>query len=424
MPLTVRLLATDGAVYEAQITGKARSETVTWQHVAPLSDVQIDPEQRLPDVQRLNNTAHVTYAIRPLIDFPRLDRYLLYPLVTMDNNFIDGTIPRLHLFALYLDDQLASVSVGYKETPGEISVEGQFLRNRFPHPKMATGLTFSDRLSARTLSLETSLTLKESHQQHRIPANLFTFGYRISFLDRLEEFNGEPVPDDFAPSTGRHHSVVFRYQRDTRIPTAVGAPLEVLAEPLAYGYALRLDVEVASEFLGSNRPDFQQVQGEASEFLRLWNQTWLQLRVFGGWSAGTVPLQRKLTLAGIDTVRGYPYSLRFLGDRMLGGTLGVRLPVLRDVRVDFLGRYFSLRNLHIAPFVDGGWVWDRNQSLSDVSMRSSVGLRVITGIAFVSLLRFEVAVDIAHPLDERGRREDEGVQVWIRFQSTAKSVLN
>jgi hypothetical protein len=35
------------------------------------------------------------------------------------------------------------------------------------------------------------------------------------------------------------------------------------------------------------------------------------------------------------------------------------------------------------------------------------------------LLRFEVAVDIAHPLDERGRREDEGVQVWIRLQSTA-----
>jgi hemolysin activation/secretion protein len=240
----------------------------------------------------------------------------------------------------------------------------------------------------------------------------------------LEEFNGEPVPDDFAPSTGRHHSVVFRYKRDTRIPTAVGAPLEVLAEPLAYGYALRLEVEIASELLGSNRPDFQQVRWEASEFLRLWNQTWLQLRVFGGWSAGTVPLQRKLTLAGIDTVRGYPYSLRFLGDRMLGGTLGVRLPVLRDVRVDFLGRYFSLRNLHIAPFVDGGWVWDRNQSLSDVSMRSGVGLRVITGIAFVSLLRFEVAVDIAYPLDERGRREDEGVQVWIRFQSTAKSVLN
>jgi hypothetical protein len=423
MPLTVRLLATDDAVYETRVAGRDPSTTVTWQHAAPLSDVQLDPGQRLPDVQRLNNTEHVTYAVRPLIDFPRLDRYLLYPFLTLENNFIDGNMPRLHLFALYLDDQLASVSVGYKETPDEISVEGQFWRNRFPHPKMATGLTFTDRLSARTLTLETSLTLKESHQQHSISANVFTLGYRVSFLERLEEFNGEPVPDDFAPSTGRLHSVVFQYRRDTRVPTAIGAPPEVIPEPLTYGYVLNLEVELASELLGSTEPDFQQVRWEAEEFLRLWNQSWLQLRVFGGWSAGTIPLQRKLTLAGIDTVRGYPYRLRFLGDRMLGGTLAVRFPVLRDVRLEFLGRYFALRSLHISPFIDAGWVWDTDQSLSDVSLRSGVGLRIIMGFTFVSLLHFEVAVDLAHAVDERGLEEDEGVQFWIRFQSTTKSAF-
>jgi hypothetical protein len=419
MPLTVRLLATDGGSYETQVAGAARTETVTWQHTAPLGDVHLDPEQRLPDVQRLNNSSHVAYAVRPLIDFPRLDRYLLYPFVTLENNFIDGNIPRLHFIALYLDDQAASVSVGYKEVPQNVSVEGQLLRNRFPHPAMASSLAFQDRQSARTLSLETSLLLEESHQQRRLPANLFTLGYRVAFLERLEEFNGEPVPGDFAPSTGRLHSVVLRYRRDTRIPVPVGAPLEVVAEPLAYGYVLRLELELASELLGSTRPDFQQVRWEASEFLRLWNQTWLQLRVFGGWSAGTIPLQRKFSLAGIDTVRGYPYRLRFLGDRMLGGTLGLRLPVLRDVRLDEPLRFFGLRSFHIGPFVDGGWVWNRNESLADVSMRSGVGLRLIAGIGFGSLLRFEVAVDIAHPLDERGRREDEGVQVWIRLQSTA-----
>ena len=424
MPVTVRLVAADGEVYTTRVSGTPRTETVTWRHKSPLSDVQIDPEQQLPDVQRLNNRSHVRYAFRPLIDFPRLDRYLLYPFVTLENNFIDGNMPRLHLFAVYLDDQLASVSAGYKEVPQKLSIEGQFLRNRFPHRSMASGITFTDRMSTRTLTLQSSLSLHESHQQSRIPANVFTMGYRVTFLERLEEFNDEAVPIDFAPSTGRLHSVVLTYQRDTRVPPVVGAPLDVFPEPLAYGYVLRLEAEIASELLGSNRPDFQQVRWEASEFLRLWNQTWLQFRVFGGWSAGTIPLQRKLTLAGIDTVRGYPYRLRFLGDRMLGGTLGLRVPVLRDVRLEFLGRYFSLRNLHIAPFVDGGWVWDRDQSLADVNMRSSAGLRIISGIAFVSMLHFEVAVDIAYPLDERGRHESEGIQFWIRFQSTAESVLN
>ena len=35
-----------------------------------------------------------------------------------------------------------------------------------------------------------------------------------------------------------------------------------------------------------------------------------------------------------------------------------------------------------------------------------------------------IGATLAHPLDERGRDEDEGVQFRIRFQSTAKRVLN
>jgi hemolysin activation/secretion protein len=88
-----------------------------------------------------------------------------------------------------------------------------------------------------------------------------------------------------------------------------------------------------------------------------------------------------------------------------------------------LGRYFALRSLHISPFIDAGWVWDTDQSLSDVSLRSGVGLRIIMGFTFVSLLHFEVAVDLAHAVDERGLEEDEGVQFWIRFQSTTKSAF-
>jgi hypothetical protein len=418
MPLTVRLIARDGTIYDTELDGTAQIAEVTWESAAPLRDVHIDPEHKLPDVQRLNDVYHVPYTIRPLIDFPRLDRYLLYPFVTLDNNFIDGYTPRLHLIALYLDEQAAGVSIGRKEALDELSVEAQLLRNRFPVPGMTSGLSLSDRQGARTVSLETSLLRRESHQQYLAPANLFTLGYNIAFLERLTEFNGEVVPADFAPSTGRVHSIVLRYLRDTRVPTPVGAPLSILAEPLAYGHALRLETEIASRILGSTEPDFQQVRGEVSDYLRLWNQTSLQLRLFGGWSAGTIPLQRKLSLAGINAVRGYPYRLQFLGDRLLGGTLSLRFPVLPDVRVDLPGRYFGLRSFHIAPFVDSGWVWNRDQSITDVSPRASAGLRLISGLSFASLLRFEVVVDLAVPIDERGRREDAGLQAWVRLQST------
>jgi hypothetical protein len=418
MPITVRLVARDGRVYDTELDGTAATTVVTVQSTTPLSDVEIDPLRKLPDVQRLNNVYHIPYTVRPLIDFPRLDRYLLYPFVTLDNNFIDGYTPRLHLTALYLDEQAASVSVGRKEALDEISVEGQLVRNRFPAPNMTSSLTYSDRQGARTIALDTSLLLRESHQHYLTPANSFTLGYHVAFLDRITTFNGEPVPPGFAPSTGRLNSIVLGYLRDTRIPTPTGAPPSVVAESLAYGHVLRLNTEVSAKALGSSEPDFQQVQGEAREYLRLWNQTMLQLRVFGGWSGGTVPLQRKLSLAGLDAVRAYPYRLEFLGDHMLGGTVSLRFPVLPDLRLDFPGRYLGLRSVHMGPFVDGGWVWDRHQSISDVSMRSGAGLRFIVGFGFASMLRFEVVTDLAVPLDERGRREEPGLRAWVRLQST------
>src|SRR5207247_6856847 len=111
---------------------------------------------KLPDVQRLNDVYHVPYSVRPLIDFPRLDRYLLYPFVTLDNNYIDGYLPQLHLIALYLDEQAASVSIGRKEALDELSVEAQLLRNRFPGPAITSSLSLIDRQGTRTLSLEHS----------------------------------------------------------------------------------------------------------------------------------------------------------------------------------------------------------------------------------------------------------------------------
>src|SRR5262249_58694813 len=137
-----------------------------------------------------------------------------------------------------LDEKPAAVSIGRKEPVHELSVEAQLLRNRFPGPAMTSSLGLSDRQGARTVSLETSLLLRESHQQYLTPANRFTLGYNIAFLEQITEFNGEAVPAGFAPSTGRVNSIVLRYLRDPRIPTPVGAPLSVLAEPLAYGYTL------------------------------------------------------------------------------------------------------------------------------------------------------------------------------------------
>ena len=417
MPVEVTLITADGQVHIEHLAGQARTETVVWEGPEPVRDVQIDADRRLPDVQPLNNHAHVPYTIRPLIDFPRLDSFLLYPFVLLDNNFIDGYTPRFVLAAQYLDDLQASISLGYKTALDEPSVEGSVRLQRFPHRDMSTGLTLTDRLGARNVTLSTGLRVREYRKQYRLDANLLNLGYNVSFLESQETYRGEPVPDTIVTS-GRLNSIVFSYLRDTRIPEGVGAPTNIIPEPLAYGYVLHLDLELASKALGSEF-DMQQVRWAGGPSIRLWNQTMLTLRLFGGWSSGTVPLQRKMSLAGLDTVRAYAHSLALLGDRMLGWRSELRFPVIRDSRLEDPWRWVGLRYIHIGPFIDGGWVWDRGEALDDTKLRYGAGLRLVLGIGFFSYLRFEMIVDVAHPLDAYGRDAGDGVQTWFRVQSTS-----
>ena len=123
-------------------------------------------------------------------------------------------------------------------------------------------------------------------------------------------------------------------------------------------------------------------------------------------------------------MRGYSSRLRLLGDRMLGGTVGLRFPILRDIRVEDPWRFVGVRSVHLGPFVDGGWVWDADEDINDVDMRTAVGMRIVFGLGFGSLMRFELAFDIAHPLDEQGRDEGENVRFWVRLQSTARGGLH
>ena len=94
---------------------------------------------------------------------------------------------------------------------------------------MTSSLSLSDRQGPHCVSGNEPATARVPALSH--PANRFTLGYNVAFLERLTEFNGEAVPADFAPTTGRVHSIVLRYLRDTRIPTPIGAPLNASRTP-------------------------------------------------------------------------------------------------------------------------------------------------------------------------------------------------
>jgi hypothetical protein len=80
------------------------------------------------------------------------------------------------------------------------------------------------------------------------------------------------------------------------------------------------------------------------------------------------PVVRPEAVPHGDHQGGHPYRLRFLGDRKRGGTPGLCFPVLRDVRLDDPPRFFGLRSVHVAPFVDGDRSAQMRWSVADQSM--------------------------------------------------------
>ncbi len=80
------------------------------------------------------------------------------------------------------------------------------------------------------------------------------------------------------------------------------------------GAAFRLEAEIG-EGLGGDF-DFSRYLGDVRAYARLTRDSGLSLRFRGGFTEGTVPLQKAFTLGGIGSVRGYNQN-EFLGTRML-----------------------------------------------------------------------------------------------------------
>jgi hemolysin activation/secretion protein len=88
----------------------------------------------------------------------------------------------------------------------------------------------------------------------------------------------------------------------------------------------------------------------------------------------------------------------------------VRLPLKRDVDIDFVDRLLRLKNVYVAPFYDVGDAYLDGHSLGPVAHALGVGLRF--DVAFFSFLeRATIRLDIAKTVNAT-----TAVQFWFGIQ--------
>ncbi|MGH7572104.1 MAG: BamA/TamA family outer membrane protein [Gemmatimonadota bacterium] len=206
-------------------------------------------------------------------------------------------------------------------------------------------------------------------------------GGRLAFMDASQHSEPDRSPfvlfggdEDFRanPSVeeGDLHGLSLSASLDTR---DVQSPL--LPSP---GWRLSAELEGAGGPLGGDL-DFTRARVDLRRYNRLGTDAWWDWRLvwMGPLDDDGVPSQRKASLGGPGSLRGFP-AARFVGEEALQVSTEARLPLPVTRPIDILFLSWHLVGLADAGIVDdyGDWHADVGAGVSGINLFSYVGLFV------------------------------------------------
>ena len=154
---------------------------------------------------------------------------------------------------------------------------------------------------------------------------------------------------------------------------------------LPTGYAFRVEAELGDGLGGDFA--FNRYLADGRLYLPMTNDTRFNLRLRGGYATTETPLQKRFTLGGVGSIRGFDQNT-FGGTRMLLGNAEV---LFGDVTVfDDI-----LEDLFVAGFVDAGWTGGPGDRFAARDVLPSAGFGI-------GLDERSVRFDVAWPLRDVG----------------------
>lgn len=166
------------------------------------------------------------------------------------------------------------------------------------------------------------------------------------------------------------------------------------------GGAFRLEAEIGQGMGGDF--DFSRYVGDVRGYAKLSRDTGFNIRVRGGFTEGSVPIQKAFTLGGVGSIRAYNQNI-FLGTRMLLANAEFAL-----YKPDLFDGIFD--GMSLLGLFDAGWTNSSGKnefSIDDVIPAAGFG---------VSFDERAFRVEVAWPLKNMG----SGTQpsIWLRIAPT------
>jgi hypothetical protein len=367
MPVEVRVRLKDGSF--ATMVAPADGGVVDFGRA--VAHAELDPDEKLLEVNRWNNFSPAKVEVRPLFDLPSFESYQLFygPYAWFD---------------LYHGLQIGPWLMGRRFVDyGPLHGAHQWLASVLYRTRLqdfqgnltySTPLTFvSDRLGfdmrANVSDVDAGVGADLTYRLGRVlgaPNGNVQLGYRFTQLRKLKYLDS------------------LDFELDTIGLLAWSANYTHLSRNLQGKAGFR--AALASTVLGG-RGNYYRVNVEATEVWRMSRDVRLQARVFGGASGGSIPLQQQFFLSGsLEGTDAAPINWSYLGDLAsqehwhIDGDASMAGYIGQHVK----GRYAGVLNLSlklpwVSPFFDIGNVGNSPSALRPDRMRMDAGIRLNAG---------------------------------------------
>ncbi len=408
MPADVKLTYQDGTVEHRLWSGEPKVDRISLTSSVPLTQVSIDPDNKLMDIDRVNN------------HWPRKWRTQFVPLYN-----------GLYEVSALLPDDAYSLTVG-----PELANNGFGLKASLQKPYdqilyAASDYEFGEQLHhsragyqlKNVLNTQTVLGVEIANTTDYDDGNddlvsgkvylrreLWPAQYNVADLnDHLTVYlvRNQSINDgaDFLSGREGIDNIDYGRRKEAIVGSALHLNRSGTAPDPRQGYKVDVFAENAGHFLGATQ-SFSRAAIDTSWYIpvTVQSQTAMRLKYGGGY-----PDDKALFYAGgMDGLRGYDRKT-VRGASMLLGTLEYRFPLWDHLRISFWDHILGLETIGAVVFADVGQSWFSSLSSSSLRKDGGVGLRLTMNIGSL-FEKVIVRADVAQAINDD--REDHP-RLWL-----------
>ncbi|MAC44347.1 MAG: hypothetical protein CL913_10470 [Deltaproteobacteria bacterium] len=377
MPIEVLLRTEDDKEHRKQIFSQRPLYIVEFRTQSPPYEISLDPDEFLLETSRVNNHSFTFFRIRFAYDWHRQRERLITFVPGFTNNAVDG-----NSFGVGLRHQEGDTSIyaipGYGTRSADLVYQLDFTEENF------IKRNFFGQLLLQRVGGVVSNGVFLGYSGPEYPDQKFFEAKAGIALEYLYSTAATSSGD-----TGNSNVTTFEFDGWNQAEGTYLINLKVLAEQPSQELDTNYSYTLLSESL--------------TQIFKTGFRSNFKLGIVLGNTIGNSPSQKKFSLGGPASLRGFPQTVALQQDNYFLTRLDYEFPLVTTP----LWSNVSSLGLQGTIFYDQGRAWENELDIGGAKDRRNVGIGIRWGVDAASLIQIPLKFEIAYPVGDNDYRSPQ-----------------